>query len=607
MQWAHWHVNESASARRPASRSSTSIAAAGGISTSTRSSSPISPASPTARSTGNPISARSLWRWSGRAIIGSIADLDLAHAAEACSRPRPSESGATASKPLDQKLAGALVRNCQLEPGAEQKVTFVLAWHFPNLRMDRLPGGRFYATRFYFGRREVAEHVAEHFPVAGRPNAAVARHLVRLDAALLVSRSHVHQYLDAGHDPPAIGSPTAASTAGKGWAAARARAPTSGIMPRPWPGSFPRSSATLRERVDFGLAFNPATGAIGFRAEFDGSVAVDGQSGTILRAYREHQMSPDSAFLQRNWPQIKKALEYLDRPRPQRRRHPRRRADEHARRRLVRPDRLAQLALRRRARGRRAKWRAKWETRPSPPRPGGSPKPAAAISTASCSTASITSKPRPRIMRIRSARTTAARSTRSSARAGRTRSAWAACCPPQHTRAALASLWRYNFTPDVGPYRAANKPGRWYAMPGEGGLIMCTCPAAVSKSASQPGLRFLLQRVHDRLRVSGRRAHDLGRDGRARPGRHPRDPRPLSRRPPQPVERSRVRRSLRPGDGQLRSVSGRLRLRIPRPAWAPGLRPAAHARRFPRPVHGGRGLGHIPSTAGRRRNSAKRS
>jgi hypothetical protein len=42
--------------------------------------------------------------------------------------------------------------------------------------------------------------------------------------------------------------------------------------------------------------------------------------------------------------------------------------------------------------------------------------------------------------------------------------------------AALKSLWRYNFTPDVGPYREVYKPGRWYAMPGEAGLLMCSFP-----------------------------------------------------------------------------------------------------------------------------------
>ena len=43
--------------------------------------------------------------------------------------------------------------------------------------------------------------------------------------------------------------------------------------------------------------------------------------------------------------------------------------------------------------------------------------------------------------------------------------------PREQTLSALRSLWRYNFTPDIGPYRknfAAIKAGRWYAMPGEG-------------------------------------------------------------------------------------------------------------------------------------------
>jgi hypothetical protein len=50
--------------------------------------------------------------------------------------------------------------------------------------------------------------------------------------------------------------------------------------------------------------------------------------------------------------------------------------------------------------------------------------------------------------------------------------------PEKETRTALQSLWRYNFSPDVGPYREVNKPGRWYAMPGEAGLLMCTFPRA---------------------------------------------------------------------------------------------------------------------------------
>ena len=48
--------------------------------------------------------------------------------------------------------------------------------------------------------------------------------------------------------------------------------------------------------------------------------------------------------------------------------------------------------------------------------------------------------------------------------------------PKDKVKSALLSLWKYNFTPDVGPFRAVNNSGRWYAMPGEGGLIMTTWP-----------------------------------------------------------------------------------------------------------------------------------
>jgi hypothetical protein len=48
--------------------------------------------------------------------------------------------------------------------------------------------------------------------------------------------------------------------------------------------------------------------------------------------------------------------------------------------------------------------------------------------------------------------------------------------PPDKTRRTLASLFRYNFLPDVGPYRKVFRGGRWYAAPGDPGLLMATFP-----------------------------------------------------------------------------------------------------------------------------------
>jgi non-lysosomal glucosylceramidase len=74
---------------------------------------------------------------------------------------------------------------------------------------------------------------------------------------------------------------------------------------------FPALERDTRERVDLGIAMDPATGQTGFRAEADMNWAADGQAGTILRFYREHLTSTDERFLLRNWPRLKRAVEFL--------------------------------------------------------------------------------------------------------------------------------------------------------------------------------------------------------------------------------------------------------------------------------------------------------
>ncbi|HEX9511878.1 MAG TPA: GH116 family glycosyl-hydrolase [Puia sp.] len=72
---------------------------------------------------------------------------------------------------------------------------------------------------------------------------------------------------------------------------------------------FPELERDMRERVDLGFAFDEATGVIGYRGEGFGP-SIDGQAGTVLRIYREHQMSGDG-ILEPHWDRIKKAVKFI--------------------------------------------------------------------------------------------------------------------------------------------------------------------------------------------------------------------------------------------------------------------------------------------------------
>jgi hypothetical protein len=61
---------------------------------------------------------------------------------------------------------------------------------------------------------------------------------------------------------------------------------------------------------------------------------------------------------------------------------------------------------------------------------------------------------------------------------------------PEHVRAALKSIWKYNFSPDVGAWREAQKAGRWYALAGDGGTIMVTYPFGSARKFQGAGAWF---------------------------------------------------------------------------------------------------------------------
>jgi len=83
---------------------------------------------------------------------------------------------------------------------------------------------------------------------------------------------------------------------------------------------LPNLEKSLREKVDFvpveeGGALT-REGVVRYRwrdTKKEKSLAVDGQSGVIFRAYLCHQMSTDNAFLKRTYPAMKKAMQGLTR------------------------------------------------------------------------------------------------------------------------------------------------------------------------------------------------------------------------------------------------------------------------------------------------------
>jgi len=237
---------------------------------------------------------------------------------------------------------------------------------------------------------------------------------------------------------------------------------------------FPDLERMTREKVDFGLALQP-DGAIHFRGEFNNIPAIDAQAGTILRALREHQMSADSGFLKRNWPHIRAAVEWLI-------------AKDENSAGLIEGNQhntldtdwygpvawLSGLYL--------AALRAAEQMATETGDAAFAAKCRAIFDTGQRNIVAqlfeddyFVNKPSPKHLdAINSG--SGCHIDQVMGQSWAFQVALPRVFPQKESLSALKSLWRYNFSPDVGPYRAVYKSGRWYAMPGEAGLLMCTFP-----------------------------------------------------------------------------------------------------------------------------------
>ena len=205
--------------------------------------------------------------------------------------------------PVAERRSAAVVTGAvQLAPGASQTFTFVLAWFFPNFAQ-----GHEYATRFK-SAADVAQYVMDnHDRLAGDTrkwhqtfyeDSTLPRWLLfRLHSTACNLATGTCQWWQSGRFRAWEGVGCCEGTCTHVWNCTHAPARL-----------FPELERSAREMQDFGAGFDESSGLVGFRS--NRAYAADGQCGTVLKAYREHLCSADDSFLKRNWPRIRKALEF---------------------------------------------------------------------------------------------------------------------------------------------------------------------------------------------------------------------------------------------------------------------------------------------------------
>lgn len=387
-------------------------------------------------------------------------------------------TSADAVGPLHDRMVGQLGRRLRLEPEARVKVTFVVAWSFPNLRFRRLgPVGRHYAVQFPTALSAIRHVAANYERLSGQtrlwrdtwydstlPFWLLDRTMANTGT---LATATAYRFADGrfwGWEGVVSGPGTCTHVWGYAQAVGRL---------------FPELERDLRERTDYGIALRP-DGCVRFRGEFanaEGSDgwAVDGQAMVLLRTWREHQTSADDAFLRRVWPRAKKALAALIE----------RDADRDG---ILDGSQHNTLD---------SAWygRVAWLSSLYAAALRAGEQMALEMGDAAFAETCRELANRAAQSIVRELfdgdyfinRTDPAHAASINSGTGChidqvLGQSWAwqvglgRILPERETRKALASLWRYNFAPDVGPYRAVHRQGRWFAMPGEAGMVMTTFP-----------------------------------------------------------------------------------------------------------------------------------
>jgi uncharacterized protein (DUF608 family) len=201
----------------------------------------------------------------------------------------------------------ALTVPFKLRPGEKRTVTFVLAWHFPNVERFGHEGN-LYARRWP-DAIAVARHVAA--------NAGALWQRTRLYHETLYQSNLPEEFLDAMTSQSVIFRGPTCWWSEDGYFAGFEGC--YGCCPlnctHVW--NYAQSHARLfpeigrNLRVSNFITYLHPDGETSHREHTPHKAFADGHCAVIVAALREHQLSPDAEFLKQVWPGLKKATDWL--------------------------------------------------------------------------------------------------------------------------------------------------------------------------------------------------------------------------------------------------------------------------------------------------------
>ncbi len=224
-----------------------------------------------------------------------------------------SEAESAGPSPKGETVSGALAAPLTLGPGESRTVTFVLAWRFPNACYGQ--GGWGGEGNHYATRWPSALHVAEDMISRLDELTRLTRlyHdtlyqsnlpywlIDRISSQVAILRSRTCFWTKDGYFGAWEGCGSSAGcclgNCSHVWHYAQAHARL-----------FPEIGRIMRDQE---LGHQTPDGGVPHRQAPGTPPATDGQCGTILESYREYLTSSDRVWLDRQWPRVKNAMDYV--------------------------------------------------------------------------------------------------------------------------------------------------------------------------------------------------------------------------------------------------------------------------------------------------------